>query len=538
MPTPHRLRLEPLVDISCEPSTEDTPVIPNPSFNTDLAVHEHSVQITFHFEVCFMLFQLLIRLRLALRTAIIWDNGSDAAYSPPPSEPTSPSPLPVIEPSMNNPDQETDRSSDSYHLPPVQETTADLIGSPPIEMPEAVTSEEPMPRNDFPPRRPTPYPASPDQSPELDRPPNPLAVNANASPFSSSDNEPVPSSSQNWQEARRAATLSYPSAPNIRPPQYEISQSVYPEYNRPMLLRVILPNRIETNLETITSLSPMTWEQFYSRHEACGIQNTGLRRFRDHIQNGLCEHIVRFLAMPTTQIVEEWYYLASHVTRIRVRIEPDMRPHLNALLFNARPQTAMVHGVRSAQLDILDHTINNHPRERINSHTIRNRIDLPSAEIEEAPPLFDRGEEQTPAYLRNLPTHLPHPLTLWQAIEETEPSTDPEVTIAELRVFPFNFREQWTGNGRSVAPTLHIIRPYREVIELLQFGNHLMLFLMECQIGPNWDHAAFPLTYISTLESLIPFPSILWNCYSEIAELQPASYFPPHPIIHPIYPPR
>jgi hypothetical protein len=196
-------------------------------------------------------------------------------------------------------------------------------------------------------------------------------------------------------------------------------------------------------------------------------------------------------------------------------------------------------------MDIVDHTINRHPRQEGRNATW-NRINLPPTRTREAPPIFQRGEDEPPPYLRNLPTHLPHPLTLWQAMEEPEISTNPEVVTAEIAVFPFNFREQWRGDGRSIAPTLIIIRPYREVIELLQFGNRLMLFLMECQTGPNWEHEAFPLTYISTLESLLPLPNHLWNSYSELADLQPVTCFPlsrviphvPRPRLPPILPPR
>jgi hypothetical protein len=183
----------------------------------------------------------------------------------------------------------------------------------------------------------------------------------------------------------------------------------------------------------------------------------------------------------------------------------------------------MPHSVRSAQLDTLDQTIYRHPQEHLTPHLSRSRIELPPNQTREAPSLFERRppEDDPPIYRRNLPTHLPHPMTLWQAMEYREPSDTTHVINAELRVFPFNFRNQWRENGRRIDPTAVIIRPYREVIELLQFGNNVLLFLAECQTGPAWDHESFPLTYINTMDSLLPLPNILWYSYSQLADLQP-----------------
>jgi hypothetical protein len=80
-------------------------------------------------------------------------------------------------------------------------------------------------------------------------------------------------------------------------------------------------------------------------------------------------------------------------------------------------------------------------------------------------------------------------------------------------------------DGRSISPTIVITRPYREVIELLLQSSHETMWLLDHRMrAATWDHESFPLTYICTLESLLPILTRLWYSYLSVADLLPAVY--------------
>jgi hypothetical protein len=212
MPRPSRLRLSPLLDIFYQLSTEDVPL---PSLSSNVAVSDHSFSASVDVRIYLVLFQVLWTIRVVVIVTIYWidspEEGSPTSHYDASSSPaTSTSPLPVIVAPMNIPDQETDRSSDSPPPSPTQEAETFLSESSSAEMPETNTSEEPMPPQQSVRRRPTPYPAYNALAPDEPIVPTPL-------PPSSSDNAAGASTSQTWQDARRAATLSYPSTVSAQP---------------------------------------------------------------------------------------------------------------------------------------------------------------------------------------------------------------------------------------------------------------------------------------------------------------------------------
>ena len=136
------------------------------------------------------------------------------------------------------------------------------------------------------------------------------------------------------------------------------------------------------------------------------------------------------------------------------------------------------------------------------------------------------GEQRLPRYHFFNPFQMPpaQPLLLWDATLISDDDDFDEGTLrghVQIRVFPRNVHRQWLRNEMNVPPTYGILRPYGEILEVMRFARDLTRYLGTLQQSHDWDHETFNLTYIYTLDCLLPIPRFLWQIYLVAADLSP-----------------
>ena len=118
-------------------------------------------------------------------------------------------------------------------------------------------------------------------------------------------------------------------------------------------------------------------------------------------------------------------------------------------------------------------------------------------------------------------------MTLWEMTNIEQRATEqPRFGYVQIEVFPRNFPHAWALSENSIAPTMRVIRPYMEVLELLRTARDITAALQHVNGNSQWGHVRYPLTYIYVLLSLVPIPRSLWHIYLIQADLTPLYYLP------------
>src|SRR5882762_8557159 len=140
------------------------------------------------------------------------------------------------------------------------------------------------------------------------------------------------------------------------------------------------------------------------------------------------------------------------------------------LVFDVRPSTAMRHGVRTTQLEFLDHQL-----VPLSLHG--QPLDLaPENQFQSLPSLDSTG-----VFYRPL-----DPITLMEVLDHMTLELDDLDNYVELRVLPEQFQRR-LSHGEFHPLIAKIIRPYREVVELLWVSHEMLKFLRSNMIV-TWDH--------------------------------------------------
>ena len=131
-----------------------------------------------------------------------------------------------------------------------------------------------------------------------------------------------------------------------------------------------------------------------------------------------------------------------------------------------------------------------------------------------------------PRYQFFNPFQLPpaQPILLWDSTLISDNDEFDEGTLqghVQIRVFPRNMHREWARNNTNVPPSYGILRPYGEILEVMRFARDLTRYLGTLQEAHDWDHETFALTYIYTLDCLLPVPRFLWQIYLVAADLSP-----------------
>src|SRR6267378_7219044 len=133
------------------------------------------------------------------------------------------------------------------------------------------------------------------------------------------------------------------------------------------------------------------------------------------------------------------------------------RTMLLRLVFDACPSTAMRHGVRTAQLELLDYQL-----VPLSLHG--QPLDFaPENQFQSLPSLDSTGIFYC----------LLDPIALMEVLDHVTPELDNLDSYAELKVLPEQFQRRLSYREFH-PPIARIIRPYQEVVELLWMSHEML----------------------------------------------------------------
>src|SRR6267143_4441036 len=254
----------------------------------------------------------------------------------------------------------------------------------------------------------------------------------------------------------------------------------------------------------MTFLQPLSWTQFRNLLSSSTVHYSGHPTFLDFLENNLIDYIVHQKALPKATRIHHWYELVSMTKQIRVRMERnENKTMLLRLVFDACPSMAMRHGVRTAQLEFLDHQL------------------VPLSLHGQPPDLAPENQFQSLPSLDSAGTFycLLDPLALMEVLSHMTLELEDLDGYAELRVLPEQFQRRLSH--REFYPLIaKIVRPYQEVVELLQMSHDVLKVIGPGQIV-TWDHKVNPVVYITALGSTFTIPRFLFTIYLVVTDTQP-----------------